>query len=181
MTWPTLYADATPSKEGRPSFTARLTCEGGEPVETKGRLRVDPAVDLPQGEIPPPKPLQTGYDIGVYYFPGWGDLHHWVTIPPFAERRPMLGYHDEASPLVADWTIKWAVEHGVNFLLLDWYWLDGKPTLEAFVEKSLLKSRFLPHIQWCVDDPNHQAGVGQVIADGDLAVNGHQCANHETR
>ncbi|MCX7016609.1 MAG: glycoside hydrolase family 99-like domain-containing protein [Candidatus Sumerlaeota bacterium] len=158
----TLYADVTPQSAGHLSFTARLGCEGGEPVEATGRIRVDPTVNLPQGEIPPPKPLKTPYDIGVYYFPGWGEsIHHWVTIPPFAERRPLLGFHDEASPIVADWTIKWAVEHGVNFFVLDWYWLKGQVTNGAFLEKGLLHSRFLPYIQWCVDWINHKP-FGQI-------------------
>ena len=31
----------------------------------------------------------------------------------FPERKPVLGWYDEASPEVADWQIKWAVEHGI--------------------------------------------------------------------
>jgi len=52
----------------------------------------------------------------------------------------------------------------VSFFLLDWYWLQGQAKNEAFLEKSLLKSRFLPYIQFCVDWINHKP-FGQISAE----------------
>jgi len=154
----TIFADVMPRKAGWREFTMKVNCRGGEGAVVKGRLRVEPPLtDLPQGEIPTPQPLHTPYDIGVYYFPGWWHLELWQTIPPYIERRPLLGYYDESSPIVADWDIKWAVEHGIDYFVVEWWWNKGKLWGADFLEKALLKSRFLPYIKFCVmwNNPEH--------------------------
>jgi len=40
---------------------------------------------------------------------------------PFPDRKPLLGYYDEGHPEVADWEIKWALEHGLQFFVYCWY------------------------------------------------------------
>ena len=102
-----------------------------------------------RGSIPEPRPVRTEYHIGCYYFTGWSDLHHWPKIPPLAERRPALGYYNELSPEVADWDIKWAVEHGIDHFVVLWYHHNGKQHTR-FIEDALLKAKFLPHIKFCV-------------------------------
>ncbi len=62
------------------------------------------------------------YEVGAYYFPGWHDASRWQPLQRFPERRPVLGWYREGDPEVADWQIKWAVEHGITFFAYDWYW-----------------------------------------------------------
>ena len=46
----------------------------------------------------------------------------WDYVYPFADRRkPFLGWYDEGNPEVADWEIKWQVEHGIDFEQYCWY------------------------------------------------------------
>lgn len=49
----------------------------------------------------------------------------WDYTSAFEELHPYLGYYDEGSTEVADWEIKWLVEHGVDFKLACWY--SGTP------------------------------------------------------
>lgn len=156
-TMATIIADVLPQAIGSHPFTVKLTDAEGATAEATGTLLVDPALkDIPElsqltpGVIPAPKPLKIpGYDLGLWYFPGWGHLNHWPAIPAFIERRPELGYYDESSPEAADWCIKWAVEHGVNFFnLLQYFQPGGVVANNPFLEKAFLKARFLKHIQF---------------------------------
>lgn len=47
--------------------------------------------------------------------------HGWLTISPYDDFRPILGYYDEGSPECADWEIKMMVEHGIDFQAFCWY------------------------------------------------------------
>ena len=63
--------------------------------------------------------------VGVQSCSLWkeGDAYAgWEYVYPFRDRRkPYLGWYDEGSPEVADWEIKWQVEHGIDFELYCWY------------------------------------------------------------
>jgi hypothetical protein len=74
-----------------------------------------PPISGPTHYVPEPKPVRGPYEVGVYYFPGWTTANHWQPITPFPERRPMRGWYREGDPELADWQIKWAVEHGITF------------------------------------------------------------------
>lgn len=80
--------------------------------------RVDAYVPAPQ-----PVTMSNDYLVGANYFPGWQEGTHlgWEKISPYPQRTPMLGYYNEGSPEVADWEIKWAVEHGINYFNYCWY------------------------------------------------------------
>jgi len=74
--------------------------------------------------------------VGMYIFPDWhkptiNDLiaqwqpimnatssYHFLQEQP---KKPILNYYDDTNPIVARWTIKWALEHGVNLFVYDWY------------------------------------------------------------
>ncbi len=73
--------------------------------------------------VPEPRPAKTDYLVGVNYFPGWkqGDHFGWEKIEPWPERKPVLGWYDEGSPEVADWEIKWCLEHGITFFNYCWF------------------------------------------------------------
>lgn len=81
--------------------------------------------------------------VGMYIFPDWhkptqADLKaRWQPIMnavssyhPLQEqpKKPLLNYYDDTNPIVARWTIKWALEHGVNLFVYDWYDWDYTET-----------------------------------------------------
>ena len=74
-----------------------------------------------------PKPkLPKGKDdyvIGMNMCSLWHTGSHvgWDCISPYPEIKPVLGYYDEGLPEVADWEIKFMLEHGVDFQLYCWY------------------------------------------------------------
>ncbi|MGB9624955.1 MAG: glycoside hydrolase family 99-like domain-containing protein, partial [Phycisphaerae bacterium] len=112
--------------------------------------------------VPTPRPVKSDYDIGVYYFPGWapdrpdGTSSRWEKQAAFPERDPVLGWYREGDPEVADWHIKWAVENGIRFFIYDWYWRDGKVTLQEGLHDGLLKARYRDMLKFCIMWANHQ-------------------------
>ena len=90
--------------------------------------------------------------LGCYYFPvmldwdraGWG-------VRRVDYLKPLLGYYDEALPGVADWHIKWAVDHGISYFVFDWYYNQGFSYLNDALERGFLGSRFADRMQFCID------------------------------
>lgn len=78
--------------------------------------------------VPAPTPVASDdMHIGIEVCDIWrnGFQFGWDYTSAFEELHPYLGYYDEGSPEVADWEIKWLVEHGVDFKLACWY--SGTP------------------------------------------------------
>jgi hypothetical protein len=154
----TFYADVLPLSPGRKNFKIIVTASNGESVTIPGNLNIEPALiniegsdKFVTGKIPDPNPVKIpDYDIGMYYFTGWSHLNHWPSIVPYAERRPELGYYDESSGDAANWTIKWAVENGVEFINVLLYWRNHLPWNEKFLNLGLMKASFLPYIKFYV-------------------------------
>ncbi|WP_374341411.1 glycoside hydrolase family 99-like domain-containing protein [Methyloversatilis sp.] len=80
-----------------------------------------------------------GYNIGVYYFPGWKDDERglrsprpWDAIKAYPEREPLLGWYRDGDPKVMETQIGWMADHGIDFVVFDWYW-DG----QTFAEHAL--------------------------------------------
>jgi hypothetical protein len=73
--------------------------------------------------VPAPEPATTDYLIGAHYFPGWKSGTHqgWEAIDGYPDRMPLLGTYEEGTPEVADWEIKWCLEHGIHFFVYCWY------------------------------------------------------------
>ena len=88
---------------------------------------VYPWRDYPEDYVPEPEPVnQTDdYLVGTQSCSLWkeGDAYAgWDYVHPYAEnRKPFLGWYDEGKPEVADWEIKWQVEHGIDFEQYCWY------------------------------------------------------------
>ncbi|MEN6642116.1 MAG: glycoside hydrolase family 99-like domain-containing protein [Armatimonadia bacterium] len=147
--------------DGAVSGPMRLTLSGpgaeGQAVE--GTLNVTKAIQVPKtGYIPEPVPAKSDYEIGAYYFPGWATGARWAPIERVApERKPVLGWYDEANPECADWQIKWAVEHGISYFMVDWYWSAGGRHLEHWVHDAYMKSKYRPYLKWCMMWANHNA------------------------
>lgn len=87
-----------------------------------------------------------GYQIGVYYFPGWRDgqrgapaVKPWERIKAYPEREPLLGWYQEGDVEIAEKQIAWMKEYGIDYVVFNWFW-DGKPFLEhglsAFMQAS---------------------------------------------
>jgi len=105
--------------------------------------------------VPEPRPVRGKFDVGVYYFPGWATWDRWQRIQPFPERKPVLGWYREGSPEVADWHIKWAVEHGITFFCYDWYWHQGQTRLTHALEDGLFHARYRRLLKFCLLWANH--------------------------
>ena len=81
--------------------------------------------------IPAPNTPSSNYLVGSFYFPAWNldpkdqSTDGWLSLENFPERTPLLSYYDEGNPEVADWEIKWAAEHGVNFFIFEWERCDN--------------------------------------------------------
>ena len=139
--------------------TAELQVSGkGIQASAKTTLRWYPAVDLkPASYVPEPKPVRGDFDVGMYYFPGWATYRQWAVLDEFPERRPILGYYREGDPEVADWQIKWMLEHGVTFIVYDWYWSAGGRQLEHGIHKAFFNARYHDKIKFCLLWANHNA------------------------
>ena len=140
------------------SFTARLTFSGAgvAPHVAEIPVEIGPSLGLaPADYPPPPKPLKGKYEIGAYYFPAWSQNWYWALVWGYApERRPALGWSDISNPAAIDWQIKWAVENGISFFLVDWYWLRGRHGLSCW-ERGMPQARYRDCIKWAVMWANH--------------------------
>ena len=58
-----------------------------------------------------------GYDIAMLQYNMWREGSHfgWDRLSPYEERKPYLGWYTEGIPEVADWEIKWLLEHGFDY------------------------------------------------------------------
>ena len=105
--------------------------------------------------VPTPMPVRGPLEVGVYYFPGWRTAAPWQPIRAFPERRPTLGWYREGDPEVADWHIKWAVEHGITFFIYDWYWVRGARQLEHALHDGFFSARYRHLLKFCLLWANH--------------------------
>ena len=115
-------------------------------------------------DVPPPRPVKTDYQIGIYYFPGWSQLKNWQRQADWPERHPLLGWYAEGRPQVADWHIKWALENGISFFIYDWYWRDGREELGAALNDGFLKARYADQMKFAVMWANHKPFSGHTPA-----------------
>jgi hypothetical protein len=138
--------------------TARLEIRtGDEPLVCEAAIEVKPSLNLAQASyVPEPKPVSTGpYQVGVYYFPGWNDATRWAPLQSWPNRKPVLGWYAEGSPEVADWQIKWMLEHGISWIAYDWYWNKGSRHLEHGLHDAFFKARYQHLMKFCLLYANH--------------------------
>jgi len=106
--------------------------------------------------LPPPQVASADMPVGVFYFPGWSREQRWWCIEASAPTlHPLLGYYREGDPVAADWHIKWALEHGVQFFAFDYYIEGGGELLESALADGFLKSRFIDEFRFCLNWCNH--------------------------
>ena len=136
----------------------RLRADQAEPAQARMAVALTEPVDIgPCDYVPEPRPVRGPYEVGVYYFPGWKSAGQWHPIRPYPERRPVLGWYREGDPEVADWHIKWAVEHGITFFAYDWYWSQGARQLEHALHDGYFKARYRRYLKFCLLWANHNA------------------------
>lgn len=118
---------------------------------------------------PPPRPVKTDVQVGVYIFPGWyrdtgttdydysnhDEESEWRLIAEFAHPRPVLGFYDDSLPEVNDWHIHWAVEAGISWFAFDWYWNAGETRLLRTLEKGFLEAAYNEQMDFCIHWCNH--------------------------
>jgi len=81
---------------------------------------------------------------------------------------------------VADWQIKWAVEHGITFFAYDWYWSRGARQLEHGLHDAFLKARYRHLLKFCLLWANHNPPRTSSHADC-LAVTRYWIENYFRR
>lgn len=132
-------------------------------------------IDWPRTDAPP---ARGDLLVGAIYHPGYdhnetrpatADLNDWRAInrpyhdgpPQFADqtqtswvgRKPKLGWYNEGSSKVLDWEVKWALEHGVQFFMVNW-----------FREKCPYPS-YSPNFQYLSECPTGGGALGSQIRE----------------
>ena len=145
--------------------------DGADGQEARARIDILPDLKLEKASyVPVPKSLESDYEIGALYFPGWSKIEAWARIWPVApERKPVLGWYDEANPEVVDWQIKWAVENGLKYFLVDWYWHHGDQHHDHWV-KAFQRARYKSYLKWAVMWANHNAAGSHSEGDQRLVT-----------
>ena len=132
---------------------------------------VYPWRDYPVDYVPEPKPVNQadGYLVGAVSCSLWkeGDAYAgWDYVYPYADKRkPYLGWYDEGNPEVADWEIKWQVEHGIDFEQYCWYRPDDavdhpikNGVLEHGIREGLFNARYSRLKKFTIMYTNEGAG-----------------------
>ncbi|TCC36199.1 glycoside hydrolase family 99-like domain-containing protein [Kribbella speibonae] len=111
----------------------------------------------------------------AYYFPDWhrdprnaqwfGEgWDEWTLLeaarPRFEghrqPRRPIDGSFDEATPAAAERQIRLAAQYGVDGFLVDYYWYDDGPYLQAALDDGLLAARNANDVKFALMWANHE-------------------------
>ncbi|MDO5566911.1 MAG: glycoside hydrolase family 99-like domain-containing protein [Planctomycetia bacterium] len=105
--------------------------------------------------VPEPKPVKSDIEITAFYYPGTEQMSEWDIVRTTSPQiKPLLGWYDEGNPEVIDWQIKWAVEHGISTLFVDWYWNRGEQRLDHWV-KGYYKAKYRSYLSWALMWANH--------------------------
>ena len=176
----TLTFQVVPERPG--SCDVELTVDNAESSASASSslLWLAPVNAQPATYVPEPKPVRGDFDIGMYYYPGWSTYRAWSVLNNFPERRPLLGYYKEGDPQVADWQIKWMVEHGVTFVVYDWYWSAGGRSLEHAIHQGFFNSKYHDQIKFCLLWANHNA-AGTSSAEDMVNVTNYWLDNYFAR
>ncbi len=136
----------------------KLSGAGAPARETSAELLILESLGLARADyVPAPRPVESDYELGALYFPGWPTRSRWDPIERTAPiRKPVLGWYDEGNPECVDWQIKWAAENGIKFFMVDWYWSAGNRSLEHWV-KAYQSARYRKYLKWCMMWANHNA------------------------
>jgi hypothetical protein len=159
------------------TFPVRVEVSGAG-AQTHGQdlaLVFEPLPDLERtGYVPVPLPAKTDYLGLMHYCALWKEGTHygWKQIEPWPGRRPAIGWYDEGTPEVADWHIKYAVEHGVNAFIYCWYRANFDPkithTLGHAVHDGLFAAKYRDRFKFTIMWEN---GCAVGVKDADDLLN----------
>jgi Glycosyltransferase WbsX len=159
----------------------RISSGDGVGVVAQAMLNITaPVAATPSDYVPKPQPVRGPCEVGVYYFPGWRSASQWHPLERFPERKPVLGWYREGNPELADWHIKWAVEHGITFFAYDWYWSQGTRQLEHALHDGYFQARYHALLKFCLLWANHNA-PNTSSAEDSLAVTRYWIENYFRR
>ncbi|UCH32997.1 MAG: glycoside hydrolase family 99-like domain-containing protein [Armatimonadota bacterium] len=150
-----------PTRPGDAEFTVTVEGDNIEPqtyhttVAYPAPQPAKPATADGKPYVPEPRPAQDDWQVGVYYFPGWDTGGRWDPINRARFPIPYLGFYREGDPEVADWHIKWAAEHGIDFFIYDWYWIQGSMHLTHALHDGYMNARYKDHLKFCLLWANH--------------------------
>jgi len=137
--------------------TVEAVAAGAALRSQKLQLTFEPMPDLPRtGYVPEPRPAKTDYIGLMHYCALWKEGTHygWKRIEPWPGRRPAIGWYDEGTPEVADWHIKYALEHGVNAFIYCWYRAHMEPKIEHklghAIHEGLFHAKYRDKFKFCI-------------------------------
>ncbi len=141
----------------------------------KLRLTFERMPDVPRtGYVPEPQPAESDYIGLMHYCALWKEGTHygWKLIEPYPGLRPAIGWYDEGTPEVADWHIKYALEHGVNAFIYCWYRAHMEPEIEHklghAIHDGLFHARYRDKFKFCIMWEN---GCAPGVKDADDLLN----------
>jgi hypothetical protein len=149
----------------------RLSVADGQGAEATLPLTFAAPPGLPlTGYVPEPLPAQTDYLGLMHYCALWKEGTHygWGRIEAWPERRPAIGFYDEGTAEVADWHIKYALEHGISGFIYCWYRRDLKPEISQLlghaIHEGLYEARYRDRFRFCIMWEN---GCAEGVKDAD--------------
>lgn len=155
------------------TFPVRLevSATGAETRRQTLPLAFEPLPDLERtAYVPEPRPATTSYLGLMHYCALWKEGTHygWKRIEPWPGRRPAIGWYDEGTPEVADWHIKYAVEHGINGFIYCWYRAHLEPKIEQrlghAIHDGLFPAKYRDRFQFTIMWEN---GCAEGVKDAD--------------
>lgn len=178
--WETTFNSA-----GAISAASSASADKVDPDQKQALLHVYPKLEAAATKgmsyVPEPTTAKSGgYSVGCYYFPGWRDYGAWSVLNDFPERKPILGYANDGNPEVVDWQINWALSHGIEFFIYDWYWNKGGRHLEEGLHDGLFKAKYQDKMKFCLLWANHNGPGSHSEADM-LAVTQYWIDNYFKR
>lgn len=129
-------------------------------------VRFDRAIDIPVADyVPEPTPAKTSLMLLAHHCPLWkygAHAHGWDTIGAWPERKPAIGFYDEGDPVVSDWHIKYALEHGIQGFIFVWDKTLMNPldknSLAASIDDGFLNARFQERFGFCLNWTTNYVG-----------------------
>lgn len=138
---------------------------------SRGRVALAAAIVVALGAALPARAADPR--LGVFYFPGWKDgargLAHprpWEPIRRYPEREPLLGWYDEGQPAVMEQHLGWMADHGIGFVVFDWYWDGSRPVLDHAL-RAYGTSRGKARVPYAILWANHGE---QVLGEAQIAA-----------
>ena len=92
----------------------------------------------------PSIPFSSNFTLGASYMSFWGDTLLGWTVP--TTHTSLLGEYSSSDPIAADWQVKWAVEHGINFFYLDFGWIRPYDYIDEGARDGLLSCSFISYL-----------------------------------